>query len=139
MQDTHNSARVNPFGELIGLRFTEFHSGQSRCQIEVSQQHLNPNGVVHGGVVYSMADTGMGAALHSQLGEGEHCATIEIKIVYLKPVTAGTLVCESRVIHRGKSTAVLESDVLNHGQLVARAMGTFSVLKSKPINTIPPL
>jgi acyl-CoA thioesterase len=73
----------------------------------------------------------MGAALHSLLAESELCATIEIKIVYLRAVTAGRLQCESRVIHRGRSTAVLESDVSVEGELVARALGTFSILPRK--------
>jgi acyl-CoA thioesterase len=75
-----------------------------------------------------MADTGMGAALFSLLSEGQRCATIEIKIVYLKAVTGGNLSCDTRVLQKGRKVAVLESEVRNGEDLVAKALGTFSVL-----------
>lgn len=121
---------VNPFGELIGLRFIQAEKGTSRCSIEVDHKLLNPHGVVHGGVIYSMADTGMGAALYTRLGESESCATIEIKIAYFKPVASGTLVCDSKVIHKSKRIATLESEIRNGEQLVAKAMGTFFIISS---------
>jgi len=121
--------RFNPFGMLLGLKCERTGPGLSNCTLDVRPDLMNPNGVLHGGVVYSLADTGMGAALHTQLSTGERCATIEINIVYLSPVTEGSLQCTSRVVHRGRSTAVIESDVFNSEQLVARALGTFSIVQ----------
>ncbi|RME43628.1 MAG: PaaI family thioesterase, partial [Caldilineae bacterium] len=66
-------------------------------------------------------------ALHTDLQPGETTATIEIKISYFRPVTAGTLVCETRIVHRGRRVATLEADVHNDGRLVARASGTFYI------------
>lgn len=114
---------------MLGLRFTRVGDGSSECTLEVNDRLMNPNRVLHGGVVYSMADTGMGAALHSLLDEGEVCATIEIKIVYLKAVTSGILTCESKVLSKEADLAVMESDVRNGSHLVARALGTFSIFK----------
>ena len=123
------SEQFNPFGELIGLNFSECENGYSRCSLEVTEKLFNPNKVLHGGVVYSLADTGMGAALHSDLAEDELCATVEIKIAYFVAVTSGTLTCETKVIHRSRRIAILESEVRNNGRLTAKAMGTFSVSK----------
>ena len=80
----------NPFGDLIGLQFVKCEGGQSRCTLEVEQRLLNPHGVVHGGVLYSMADTGMGGAMYTVMEKEELCATIEIKITYFKAVRSGT-------------------------------------------------
>ena len=121
--------RKSPFVDLLGLRFTKYGRGSSECTLEANERLMNPNGVLHGGVVYSMADTAMGAALHSLLDEGESCATIEIKIVYLKAVTSGILTCESKVLSKEADLAVMESDVRNGSHLVARALGTFSIFK----------
>lgn len=123
--------RFNPFGDLIGLAFSKVESGGSLCVLEVRDELMNPNGILHGGVVYSMADTGMGAALHTLLPADEMCATIEIKIVYLRAVTSGMLRCETRVIQKGNKIAVVESEVMNDGRLAAKALGTFSILKRK--------
>jgi acyl-CoA thioesterase len=125
------SAKFNPFGELIGLNFSECSQGYSRCSLEVAEKLLNPHKVLHGGVVYSLADTGMGAALYTDLDDYELCATVEIKIAYFAAVTSGTLTCETKVIHRSKRIAALESEIRNDGRLTAKAMGTFSVSKVK--------
>jgi len=121
----------NPFGELIGLTFSELENGFSRCALRVTDKLLNGNRVLHGGVVYSLADTGMAGALYADIDEDESCATVEISIVYLAPVTSGTLTCETRLVHRGKRIAVLQSEVQNDGRLVAKALGTYSVIKAK--------
>ena len=75
-----------------------------------------------------MADTAMGAAIHSVLERGDACATIEIKINYLKPVRDGRVSCTAKVIQCGKRVAVVEADIKYHGVLVAKALGTFAVI-----------
>lgn len=118
---------VNPFGQLIGLNFTGYAEGCSRCVLDVTDKVLNPHNVVHGGVIYSMADTGMGAALYSDLDKNESCTTVEIKISYFKAVASGTLICDTKIINRGRKIATLESEITNNEQLVAKAIGTFYI------------
>jgi len=139
----------DPFGDLIGLTFTRCEDGFSRCLIEVSEKLLNPHKTLHGGVAYSMADTGMGAALYTRMDEGELCATIEIKIVYFKAVTtgkltcdtkqavtSGKLTCDTKLIHRSKKIAALESEIKLGEQLVAKALGTFSIFEDRRSNAL---
>jgi acyl-CoA thioesterase len=121
----------NPFGDLIGLQFVKCEGGQSRCTLEVEQRLLNPHGAVHGGVLYSMADTGMGGAMYTVMEKNELCATIEIKITYFKAVRSGSLVCDTRIVGRGGRVAALESEITSDGRLVAKASGTFSVFRAK--------
>jgi len=126
-----NSQGFNPFGELIGLNFIKWERGYSQCILEVNEKLLNPHKVLHGGVIYSMADTGMGGALYPCLDDDELCATIEIKIVYFKAVTSGTLTCDTRIVHRSKKIAALESEIKNDGHFIAKAVGTFSIFRVK--------
>jgi acyl-CoA thioesterase len=125
------SKDFHPFGDFIGLNFTKFEKGFSQCIINVNERLFNPHQVLHGGVLYSMADTGMGGALYSFLDQNETCATIELKINYFKAVKSGKLVCNTHVIHKGKKIGVMESEILNDEQLVAKAIGTFSIFKIK--------
>ena len=90
------------FLEVIGLIFTKKEKGFSRSELNINDSHLNPYDTLHGGVVYSMADTGMGGALSTLLEEDERCSTLEIKINYLKSMRSGKLVCDTKVIHKGK-------------------------------------
>ena len=129
------SKGFHPFGDLIGLEFTKLQKGYSQCVLTVNEKLFNPHKVLHGGVIYSMADTGMGAALYSHLNRGELCATVEIKIMYFLAVKAGDLTCETKILHKGKRVAILESEVTNNGQSIAKATGTYSIFKMKSENS----
>ncbi len=126
-----NTKGFHPYGELIGLKFAKLEKGYSQCTINIEEKLMNPHGFLHGGVLYSMADTGMGAALYSLLEENESCATIEVKISYFKPVNSGTLTCNTKVVHKGRSTSALESEIINNEKLIAKASGTFSIFPVK--------
>jgi acyl-CoA thioesterase len=117
----------HPFADLIDLRTEEQADGRSRLSLVVAPAHLNPHQVVHGAVLYAMADTGMGAALYPSLAAGEICATIEIKINYFKPVSAGTLSCITQVVNRGRTVANLESRLFVGDMLVAQANGNYAI------------
>lgn len=121
--------RKHPFADLIGFHITEQRDGYAASAIDVTDIHINVNGVVHGAVVYAMADTTMGATLHQGMADDEICATIEIKINYYKPVFGGKLTCESTLINRGKRIANVEASVYNDGTLVSKANGNFAIFK----------
>lgn len=129
MADEGNQgARPPSFGRELGIHYERAEGGTSLLSLEIAPRHLNPNRVLHGAVSYSLADDGMGAALFSLLGDDEACATIEIKMNYLKPVTEGRLVCETRVVRKGRSIAVLESTVSVHGEPIAIGLGTYAIM-----------
>lgn len=121
----------NPFASLIDLKVEDRTEGKSTLSISVGPQHMNPHGVVHGAVLYALADTGMGAALYSTLEPGQICATIEIKINYFKPVTQGTVHCESAVLNRGKTVANMEARLYVEQSLVGVANGNFAIFRPK--------
>ena len=122
----------NPFGALLALEHKEEGDGWSRTEMPVRRELFNPHGVLHGGVVFSLVDTCMGRALYTRMQTGESCATIEIKLNFIRPVTGGRLVCETHVLHRGRTTAVLDSNVLCEGKLVAKAQGTYALFALPP-------
>lgn len=134
-------AMTERFIEHVGMRFQGASQGSSTCGLATQTFHLNGNGVIHGGVLFTLADTGMGYALLSTMTPEEMCATIEIKINYFKPVHGGELVCTSSTIHRGKSTANLDASIHVDGVLVAKANGTFAIFARKSSHTaqIPPI
>ena len=119
----------HPYADLIGLKIDEQTNGHSKCSLKPEEKLFNPHHVLHGAVIYSLADTGMGAALYPGLNEGEICATIEIKINYFKPVKSGIITCVTDVINRGKSVANLESVIYSGTTLVAKANGNYSIFR----------
>lgn len=117
----------HPYADLIGLKIEESKNGKSTCTLTVEEKLWNPNKVVHGGVLYALADTGMGAALVPTLESKQLCATIEIKINYFRPIQTGTLTCHTTIINKGKKIANLESNIYLSNKLVAKANGNFSI------------
>ena len=122
----------HPFAELLGIQVIETKDGISKSTLEVTEQLYNPNKVLHGGVLYSLADTGMGAALVPTLEEGMLCATIEMKINYYRPVLTGTLVCISKIVNKGRTIANMEASIYRGEKLVATANGNFSIFPRRP-------
>lgn len=132
---THDAALPdishNHFADLIGMQFARCERGHSRAYLEVEERLMNPNRVVHGGVIYTLADTSMGYALMSAIAADELCATIEIKISYYTPATAGQLVCDTKITHKTRRFAFLESEVKQGHHVVAKATGTFVISKAR--------
>jgi acyl-CoA thioesterase len=117
----------HPFAKLIDLAVEDQRSGFSKCTLVTASHHLNPHNVVHGAVLYALADTGMGIALYPTLKRDEICATIEVKINYFKPVVSGLITCTTELVNRGKTVANLESKVFVGETLVAQANGNYSI------------
>ncbi len=102
--------------------------GFCRMLIDIkADTHFNPQGVAHGGVAYSLADSAMGGALSSQLDAGFWCATIDLKMNYHVGVREGLLICEATVLHRGKRVGNIDARLFQHDRLVASANGNFAI------------
>jgi acyl-CoA thioesterase len=117
-----------PLGDFLGLDIQVPEKGRSTATVDVGDAHLNGTGVAHGGVLFTMVDTAMGAATMSLLDwrGGDRCATIDIQLRFLRPVGHGPVNAEARVVHEGGRIVQLEADVRDaDGVLVATATGAF--------------
>lgn len=121
----------SPFVKLLGLQVIKLDNGYCQCSLEIKETFLNVHKAVHGGVIYTLADVAMGVTTYSTLKKDEKAATIETKINYLKPAYTKILICEAKVVQKGKSIAVLEAEIKYDDTLVAKALGTFSIFKAK--------
>lgn len=84
--------RSDKFIELIGIKIIEADEGYCKAELEVDDRHLNPLGTVHGGCLYTLADTVAGFAAASCGFEGP---TLSGNMYFLRP-TMGVkkLTCE---------------------------------------------
>lgn len=121
----------HPFADLIDLKVDVQRAGHSVLSLELAPLHMNPHGVVHGAVVFALADTGMGAALYPTLEPGQSCATIDVAISYFRPVRAGRLVCTTELVNRGRTLAHLSARVLAGERLVATASGNYAIVAAQ--------
>ena len=106
-----------PIGALMNFRIGELSEGRAVFLVEPAEYHYNPIGVVHGGLAATLLDSAMGCAVHSILPAGVGYTTLEIKVNYIRPMSAemGVIRCEANTIHVGGRTATAEGRVVDHG------------------------
>jgi len=122
---------IGPLADTLGITSVAREPGHCRMRLEVNPAFFNPNGVLHGGVIYTMIDYSMGGAVQAGLPEGEHCATIEVKVSYLASVREGTLTAETHVVKQGRSVAFVESKVTDdQGRLIATGSGSMFIFRA---------
>ena len=123
---------VGALGDLLGMTTVERGPGRCVMRLEVDPAWHNPNGVLHGGVVYTLIDYSMGGAVQPNLPEGDACATIEVKVSYLAPVREGALTVETNAVKEGRNVAFLESKVRDDGgRLIATATGSMFIMRGE--------
>jgi uncharacterized protein (TIGR00369 family) len=119
-----------PVAELLGIDVVEAGGGRCTMKLDAGEQHSNPMGTIHGGIIGDVADAAMGMAYFSELEPGESFTTLELKINFLRPFWTGTLLAHGKVVHRGRSVGMTECDVVDdQGRLIARASSICMTLR----------
>jgi len=129
-----------PYMRLLNMRFIALSDGSATFEMPSTSDLYNPNKVVHGGAISSLADSAMGFAVFSTLAPGETFTTAEFHVNFLKAATAdsGTLRSIGRVVQRGQQVVVAEAEVLDQqNQLIARASTTNLILPRRSPSTQP--
>jgi uncharacterized protein (TIGR00369 family) len=121
-----------PIAALMNFELVELSEGQAIFAVEPKEYHYNPIGVVHGGMAATLLDSAMGCAVHSTLPAGAGYTTLEIKVNFVRPITAdtGRVRAEAKLIHLGGRTATAEGRVIDEaGKLYAHATTTCLILR----------
>jgi acyl-CoA thioesterase len=124
-----------PFTRLIGVHYDDFGDGRCTASLEVSRHLLNPLGIAHGGVTFSLADTACGAAAVSAIG-GPRVVTQDMQIRYHGPGRPGAMTAAARVIHHGQRTITTECRVTQDSILLASVTATFAILSEAEVKAV---
>lgn len=119
-----------PIASHFAMQLRDVGSGTVTFECRPDNSHYNPIGAVHGGLVCTLLDSALGCATHTTLDAGTGYTSIEIKVNYLRPVTAdsGPLICTGRVTKPGRRVVFAEGEVLDkYGKTVATASGSLLV------------
>lgn len=97
---------------LLGIEIQEAGDGQARARLELGEQHQAPNGYLHAGTVVALADSACGYGCILSLPEGATgFTTIELKTNFLRSARDGTIGCEARLVHGGRTTQIWDATV----------------------------
>jgi uncharacterized protein (TIGR00369 family) len=116
----------------LGMRPLEFTAGKSLWVWEPQPpETLNPFGTIQGGYLALFVDQILSSAIGSVLEENEWAVTAEIKLSYLRALTAQRIEGRGRVIRRTRNAAFMDAEVLNAaGEAAVIASSTWVIARS---------
>jgi acyl-CoA thioesterase len=122
----------NPFWALLGMELLEIKKGRAIVRLPIEDKLTNAIGLVHGGAIFSAADSAVGMALVGLTSRDENISTLEMKINYLKPVKGREILAEAKILHRGRQTAVGDVEIRDEERnLISKGMGTYAIFKKE--------
>ena len=137
-----NSAEIErlfetaPFIRHLGLELVNAAPGRCETVLALEPHHLQQDGVVHAGVLATMADHTSGTAGASLVRPGEYVLSAEFKINLLRAAQGQRLHCVGTVLKAGRRLIVAESEVFDgrpdNRRLVAKATVTLVVMTPSP-------
>ena len=111
------------FPGLLGIEFDEAGDGAMCARLELAEKHMAPNGYLHAGTVVGFADSACGYGCILNLPEAATgFTTIELKTNFLRSANEGTIECEARLVHGGRTTQIWDATVTD---AEARRMALF--------------
>ena len=129
------SLPLNSMARAIGYDIVEASQGRAVVIGNSSEEYLNPEGTVHGGIAATLLDTCMGLAVRSMLEKGYALTTLEFKITFLRPITreTGVLRAEGSLLTCGRSVGAAEGRLTDSsGRLLAHGTTTCMIF-ARPI------
>jgi uncharacterized protein (TIGR00369 family) len=117
------------FVALMGLEFDRLDGDEARGHLAVDERHLQPTGIVHGGVYAAIAESIASVATWFGVGQEKIVSGLSNHASFLRPVFAGdTLTAVGTPRHRGRTTWVWEVEITNgEGKLASLVRVTVAV------------
>ena len=110
------------YAHYLGVEICQWGEGTARAKLELNKNHLNSVNTIHGGVVFSLADSAFSVASNSH---GTVAVAIQVCISYFKAVSGGTLYAEAREVSRNPKLATYMIEVTDDsGSLLGVFQGT---------------
>lgn len=116
------SLEKDRFAATSGIALVELRPGYGKAQMKIEARHLNGFDIVHGGVIFTLADFAFAAAANSA---GRVAVSVNGNISFLKPARTGMLWAEATEISRSRRISTCTVRVTDDaGELIALFQGT---------------
>jgi uncharacterized protein (TIGR00369 family) len=116
-----------PIGEHLGFHLREVERGKVVIAGRPDPRSFNLLSSVHGGWTAAILDTAMALSCLSTLGEDQSFTTLDIRINYLRPITAdtGEVLATGGLLQAGRRVAYCEARLADaQGKLLAHGTGS---------------
>jgi uncharacterized protein (TIGR00369 family) len=131
----------SPYFELLSMKLVDAGAGYSLLEIDLTKKHLQPFGMVHGGVFSSIIDAAAFWAIYPGIEDpAAGMTTVDLKLNYLAPAKAGKLIARGRQIKLGRTLGYAEARIVDQDEKVlAHGTSTVIILPGKALKGDPPL
>jgi uncharacterized protein (TIGR00369 family) len=125
---------TSPYPRHLRMQLVSISVDQAMVKLKTEQCHLQPFGIVHGGVLATLVDTATFWSVFLKLPEDAGLVNIDLKLNYLKSVSSGVMTAQGRCIRAGRSINYAEASIKDkEGNLIAHGTSTLMVLPGKGI------
>lgn len=132
MQHVRESFRRQGFMRSIGAVLESVESGTVTISCGADDGLTQQHGLIHGGVIASLADVACGYAALSLMPENKEVLTVEFKVNFLKPANTDRAIAVATVVQAGRTLTVCEATVFDDSQkLIAKMTATMMAVDSE--------
>lgn len=118
-----HSINDSPFYQLLGFELQAVDRGEVTIGVKTEEKHTNPIGLIHGGLIMTIADAAMGNALRSLGVQG---VTIDCSTAFPASAAMGTEIkAAGKVLRAGRHLIFAEARVWSGEKLIGHSKGTF--------------
>jgi len=114
----------------MGMQLTRIEDEYCETILVPAERHLQQHGLIHAGVMATMADHTSGCAARGVVGFDHDVVSVEFKINFLRPIQDGKLVARSHLLRIGRRLCVGRVDMFDSKRkLAAVALVTYMLLE----------
>jgi uncharacterized protein (TIGR00369 family) len=126
MERIRHSFDQQGFMRTLGAVLESVESGSVTITCAFDERLTQQHGLLHGGVVASLADVACGYAALSVMPADREVLTVEFKVHFLKPAKTERVIAVGQVVQAGRTLTVCEGSVFDatHTRLLARMTAT---------------
>lgn len=124
--------------KLVGISLDRIDEGTTEATLLLKEEHLQQTGLVHGGVITTIADIVAGLAAYTLMPEDCHVVTAELKVSFFSPGKGQSLFAKGWVLKQGYRMNFCEAEVyaidMGKKKLIAKCTTTMATLFPEDIN-----
>ena len=135
LERLYQTVNTSPYPHHLGFRLVSVWHDGARVELPIQHHHLQPYGIVHGGVISTLIDTATFWAAYGTIPEDAGLVNVDLKLNYLEPAIRGMLIAEGTLIRPGRTISYAEARVTDErGALVAHGTSSLMTLPGRGLD-----
>jgi acyl-CoA thioesterase len=111
-----------PFDEFLRLQYKRLDDNSLQITLPVQDLFINSAGVIHGGIISSLADVAVSNLLPANEDGIQQAVTVDLNVSFLKPAVGTYLLADAKMERKGKTLIHTECSIYNDQQeMVAKS------------------